>query len=70
MVEGWRQEVQCCASTALTKASLGGMAPCGLGDGRDMMDLCRARALSDAVVVLMEGLVRVMQISSLKMTLR
>ena len=46
------------ASTASLAASLGGVAPHGLGDGRAMMDSRRVGVLSVAVAASMAGLAR------------
>jgi hypothetical protein len=57
------QEVEWCASTTLTIASLSSVVQLGLVDERDMMGPCKLEALSGA----MADLPRAMQISILKM---
>ena len=54
MVEGGT-EVERCASTASTTASLGGAAQRGLGGGRVLMDSRRAGALSGVVATSTAG---------------
>jgi hypothetical protein len=52
--------VERCASKALTSVRLDGMAEQGLGDRRGVMDSCREVALSDAVMMSMAGMERLM----------
>jgi hypothetical protein len=52
--------VEWCASSAST--SLDGIARRGLGDGRVLMDSCRAEALSSVMVVSMVGTTKIMPI--------
>jgi hypothetical protein len=62
--------VECCASTTLTMASLGGVVQRGHDDGRGVMDLHLTGALSADMVASMAGLPRAMRSSALKMDQR
>jgi hypothetical protein len=56
---GWRgSKAKRFASTSSTTARLGGVAQQGLGDGRDLMDLCSTVVLSGVVVSLTASLAR------------
>jgi hypothetical protein len=54
----WKQEVECCSSTASTTPSLGGMAHWGLSDRCATMNQRKAGALSGLMVASMASLTR------------